>query len=73
MTEEKRDGITIVADGQQSSAVPRLSRRATRERDAESAYDEGFDRPRESDFRHKQIFHGWKLMMYADADWLATD
>jgi hypothetical protein len=73
MTEPKKDGITIVADEQQSSAAPRLSRKATRERDAESAFDEGFDRPRESDFRHKQIFHGWKLLMYADANRLAVD
>jgi hypothetical protein len=33
-------------------------------RDAESVYyDEGFDAPRESDFRHKQTFHGWKLLL----------
>jgi hypothetical protein len=73
MTEQKNEGITIVADEQKSAAAPRLSRKATQERDAESAYDEGFDPPRESDFRQKQIFHGWKLLMYADANRLAVD
>jgi hypothetical protein len=41
------------------------SRTLTKERgDAESAYyDEGFDAPRESDFRQRQVFHGWKLFL----------
>jgi hypothetical protein len=41
------------------------SRTLTKERDQEAGvYDEGFDAPRESDFRQKQIFHGWKLILF---------
>jgi hypothetical protein len=40
------------------------SRTRTIDRDHEAGvYDEGFDAPRESDFRTKQIFHGWKLIL----------
>jgi hypothetical protein len=35
------------------------------DRDHETGvYDEGFDAPRPSDFRQKQIFHGWKLILF---------
>jgi hypothetical protein len=38
-------------------------RRQSTKDDAEAAYDEGFDPLRESDYRHKQVFHGWKLLL----------
>jgi hypothetical protein len=65
MAEEKTDRITILSDTQPNSdAYPRTLRKATsKDHDAESAYDEGFDRPRDSDFRQKQVFKGWKLIL----------
>ncbi len=39
--------------------------RTLTDRDHETGvYDEGFDAPRPSDFRQKQIFHGWKLILF---------
>jgi hypothetical protein len=50
-------------DGDYSGLFMR-SRTRTKDRDQETGvYDEGFDAPRESDFRKKQIFHGWKLIL----------
>jgi hypothetical protein len=71
MEEPKVDHITLVANKQpvpegiiNASAKPRLLRRATsRDRDAESAYDQGFSAPREGDLRHRQVFHGWRLLL----------
>ena len=67
MAEEKSDHITILADRQPTSdAYSRtLNKTASKDRDTESAYDEGFDRPRDSDFRRKQVFKGWKLLLLA--------
>jgi hypothetical protein len=51
-------------DGDRSGLFTR-SRSATKDRDQEAGvYDEGFDAPRPSDFRQKQIFHGWKLILF---------
>jgi hypothetical protein len=50
------------------SGLFQRSRTLTKDRDREAGvYDEGFDAPRESDFRQKQIFHGWKLILFVSA------
>lgn len=51
-----------VGDG---SGLFARTRTLTKDGDQEAGvYDEGFDAPRESDFRKKQIFHGWKLILF---------
>src|SRR4051812_10801233 len=50
------------------SGLFQRSRTLTKDRDHEAGvYDEGFDAPRESDFPQKQIFHGWKLILFVSA------
>jgi hypothetical protein len=52
-------------DGDRSGLFMLRSRTRTKDRDHEAGvYDEGFDAPREGDFRKKQVFHGWKLILF---------
>ena len=63
MAEEKPDRITIVTgEPTRRTLTGRLAFTKTRSRersvdrsDIQSVYDEAFERPRESDFRHRQV------------------